>query len=325
MKVGSTNASRLLNDGCLSLFENDRALPGERTVLVIGQARAGTTMVAAMLREMGVPVGERIGPVHEDNEMGAFVESFGKGEVPADFVQAVAVRDKAHPVWAWKRPDLYSCLATVTPELRNPRLVCILRDPAALALRNCISMSETGSEEAEALAFLGAAMDEQRAIFEAVSAAKLPTLLLSYEKALTRTDEFVAVLARFVGKELSGEGLRRLRGVVMPNHLGYALRAREGAYEWDGPKRGVLLGVRDGCLMGRVRLEAAGGERVAAWVDGLCVGETECLCEEGGRWGRVSFPLGERLKEDSHALQFTFVRDGLNFANSPYMWCRDAG
>ena len=269
MKVGSINASRLLNDGCLLLFESDPTPLDCRTVLVIGQARAGTTMVAATLREMGVPVGERIGPVHEDNEMGTFVESLRKGDVTKDFVRAVAVRDKAHPVWAWKRPDLYACLGVVTPELRNPRLVCILRDPAALALRNCISMSETGSEEA--LAFLGAAMDEQRAIFEAVSVAKLPTLLLSYEKALTRTDEFVGVLARFVGKELSGEGLRRLRGVVMPNHLGYALRARERAYEWDGAKRGALLGVRDGCLMGRVRLDAGGCERVAAWVDGLCL------------------------------------------------------
>lgn len=323
MKVGSTNAARLFNDGCLLLFESDPTPLDCRTVLVIGQARAGTTMVAATLREMGVPVGERIGPVHEDNEMGTFVESLRKGDVAKDFVGAVAVRDKAHPVWAWKRPDLYACLGVVTPELRNPRLVCILRDPAALALRNCISMSETGSEEAKALAFLGAAMDEQRAIFEAVSAAKLPTLLLSYEKALTRTDEFVAVLARFVGKELSGEGLRRLRGVVMPNHPGYALRARVGAYEWNGAGRGALLGVKDGCLTGRVRLEAGECERVAAWVDGLCLDEIECRCEEGGQWESVSFSLGDRLREDSHALQLTFVRDGSNFANSPYLWWRE--
>jgi hypothetical protein len=326
MNMDLPNSSQLFNNGYMSLFpqKNDQQLD-ESTILIVGQARAGTTMVGLVLREMGIPMGERIGPVHEDNELGAFVPQLQTGVVPANFLCAVASRNKAYPIWAWKRPDLYSCLGVLTPKLRNPLLVCILRDAVALASRNCISLPDSSEIQSKAMGSLDQAIHEQKAIFDAICSTQLPTLLLSYEKAISRPDEFLGALARFVGKELNKEEQARLSTLVMPNHPGYALRARASKYVGDLSCRGLLEGVTDGFLLGRVALEAGRVVTVDVWVDGLRVQVNEfCgIPADGGvpEWTTFRLPVNKYLTRDSHALQLTFSSDGNNFVNSPYIWC----
>ena len=324
MNADLPNSSQLFNNGYMSLFpqKNDQQL-GEATILIVGQARAGTTMVGLVLREMGIPMGERIGPVHEDNELGAFVPQLQTEVVPADFLSAVAFRNKAYPIWAWKRPDLYSCLGVLTPKLRNPLLICILRDAVALASRNCISLPGSSEIQSKAIGSLDQAIFEQKAIFDAICSAQLPTLLLSYEKAISRPVVFLEALARFVGQELKKDNIGSLKSLVKPNHRGYSLRARSVEYEESFDFRGVIEGVRDGLLIGRVA-SANSKEpiEVEAWVDGLRVEERKLILSENGQedWVPISFEIGNKLEKRSHSLQLTFGQDGRDFENSPFTW-----
>ena len=211
----------------------------------------------------------------------------------------------------------------LTPKLRNPLLVCILRDAVALASRNCISLPDLSEIQSKAIGSLNQAMHEQKAVCDAICSAQLPTLLLSYEKAISRPVEFLEAISRFVGQKVTKENIGRLTSLVKPNHRGYALRARSLEYEESFDLRGVIESVKNGCMIGRVA-SAHSNEPIVveAWVDGLRVKEREFDLAGHGLedWTSISFEIGNKLVKRSHSLQLTFGQDGRDFDNSPFTW-----
>ena len=71
-----------------------------------------------------------------------------------NFLNAINSRNEQYCNWGWKRPDLYSILRTILPHIRNPCMVCIMRDPIAVASRNLVSLGGD-KNEAEIIDFQG--------------------------------------------------------------------------------------------------------------------------------------------------------------------------
>ena len=88
-------SKELFNDGAITL-NLDKAVhqSNDKTLLIIGQARAGTTLVASMLHETGIPIGKNFGPVHEDNDLGKFVGDLRDSRLPKAFLMRSKIGTK---------------------------------------------------------------------------------------------------------------------------------------------------------------------------------------------------------------------------------------
>ncbi|OGA45796.1 MAG: hypothetical protein A3G24_13550 [Betaproteobacteria bacterium RIFCSPLOWO2_12_FULL_62_13] len=178
----------LKNKGVLALNKPVPSAP-EKTVVVLGAARGGTTMVAAVLQALGVFMGEKLGPVLEDVGLSEAVEARNTARLK----EMVAQRNAAHPLWGWKRPAAIEYADVWQDCFRNPHIIAVFRDPFAIANRNRISMlSDVFQNMERSVQHLGMLVDLLRR-------QRGPVLLCSYEKALCFPEIFVRAVDDFLG------------------------------------------------------------------------------------------------------------------------------
>ena len=176
------------NDGLL-LLRPSRVEP-ERTVIVTGLARSGTSMVAALLHAAGLPLGTELDAVvREDREIARNLGQPGLAPV-------VAARNAAHAVWGFKRPNLHAFGPDFVSAFRHPRVIVTCRDAVALGRRSMLSEHHQdgfAAREAEAAALEGLAL------LRFASALPCPVLLVSYEKAVQAPLRLARALLGFTG------------------------------------------------------------------------------------------------------------------------------
>ncbi|MEZ4720857.1 MAG: hypothetical protein R2813_03150 [Flavobacteriales bacterium] len=162
----------------------------ERTIIVFGIPRSGTTMAAKVLRSIGVDMGNSDNPVAEDTEMARILEKSGSPEQLRDYIKD---RNERSSVWGWKRPESFRYRDKFIKELRNPHIVILFRDPLAIAIRENISMGEN------VLSKLSQSIKRYEAIVRFVGNTNLPCMLVSYEKAIQDPKALVQAMAAFTG------------------------------------------------------------------------------------------------------------------------------
>jgi len=202
----------------------------EKTVVVLGAFRGGTSMVAQLLMELGVFMGEEFAPPDleyenfEDREFQDLLhrwELLEKDEItlediPAEVTGALLAliekRNRRYALWGWKYPGTVNwCLyAGLAQHLRNPHFITVFRDPLAIfqheADKGCIPAASI--REANGMSFRWVARQNQR-LAEHVMRSDAPHLLVSYERAImggTAAKEALADrLVSFLQPALPGE------------------------------------------------------------------------------------------------------------------------
>lgn len=204
---------------------------GPRTVIVTGVARSGTSMVSSVLSAAGVYMGEHVyDVVGEDAQVLAILQT-GHHSMLKDLIK---VRDAAHPVWGFKIPNLHAYL---TPDqfkwFRNPRMIAIFRDPVAVAVRGALS------EHIDAMEGLISTTHAITAVAEFAAMSGCPTLLLSYEKAITAPDRMLQSVLSFCGIPYDDALFNTLLEAVMPNNPAYLATANR---QYVGFMEGIVDG-----------------------------------------------------------------------------------
>lgn len=246
--------------GCVRLDAGGPDVPPDATVIVSGPPRSGTSLAAAALHAAGLWIGDPVDrAVFEDLEFNDLSEPqatprerlrwaladratwrlAARGIDVARLRGRIAARDARFPRWGFKRPNIVPLLAG-DPSLslfRNPRLVMVFRDPIGLAERVAI---------AEGMRYHNALYYTRRytsANLRAAYRSRVPTLLVSYEKANADRERFLDALFAFCGlavpreaygpilEQLTSAGAEYLRLAAAPNR-GYI----------DGYVGGVLVG-----------------------------------------------------------------------------------
>jgi len=183
-----SDIERLENTGHMVLNAPDP--PAEaKTAVILGVARGGTTLVAAILQALGVYMGDRLGPVLEDTALSEAIE----GADLATLDDLIAARNRRFRVWGWKRPAALRTADTWQPRLRHPHIIAVYRDPFAIANRNRISML------GNPLQGIRRANRELRNLTDFIAASELPLLVCSYEKAMLSPNSFIPAVDRFLG------------------------------------------------------------------------------------------------------------------------------
>jgi len=172
-----------------------------KTIIVIGMARSGTSMVARLLDGNGIFLGsQKDNAVFEDVEIAKALES----ENETEFKNLISTRYKQHKIWGFKRPSSINYIDTIVRNVTNPHFIVVYRDLFAIALRNHISM-EANLDESLALASKTYAK-----INDFIAHTKAPTFILSYEKAISKKAKFIKGLFDFLGMKLSPLKLEKL-------------------------------------------------------------------------------------------------------------------
>ncbi len=212
------------------------AAPGHnKTFIISGIGRGGTSLVATVLQKAGLYLGEHLSKiVTEDQEFHEILRSRNLSNLDA----LIARRNAAHASWGFKIPDLHVMMTYADLQrFRNPHLVLIFRDPLAIAQRNVIA------EHYNPISALRNSADALAMLARFVTLTTCPALLISYEKALINPPEFVDSLAAFCGFQLDGRHRNELIAEVVPNSPAYAESARRNYL-------GFVERIRDGFLQG---------------------------------------------------------------------------
>jgi hypothetical protein len=249
--VSPKSDDNLINKGIIIHRPTESSIARGRTFIVTGLYRSGTSLVASILRQAGIFMGQQINDVvFEDNEILAVLRT-GDAE---KLKRMIAERNANYGTWGFKMPLVYAHLHPAQVALfENAHLIVPFRDIAAIVVRNSLSEYKealTGSGEAVrqrpnpgAMAALRGAVSQLNALLTFLDTVSAPSLLLSYEKALIFPGEFIDALVRFCGLPANANLRARLIGLVEPNRQHYLTRARR-IY------RGRIDAVVDGRMFG---------------------------------------------------------------------------
>lgn len=171
----------------------------QRTYVIFGTRRGGTSMVAGLARALGLDLGD-VG-ARKNNEDPRF--QYRTRDSMADTIEA---RNAEHDVWGWKFPAAAGYLPEILPAIRNPYFIIVYRDAVAAAL------SQAGKDRPGRRRSPRMSLHESNANANANTgfalASQRPCLLVSHEKALGRTDALVNEVADFLAFPRPDDALR---------------------------------------------------------------------------------------------------------------------
>ena len=170
----------------------------ERTYIIAGVERGGTSPVAGAARVLGLFLGEGL---HRNNEDPLFVHR-GYHET----IKAIKLRNSTHSVWGWKFPKAFLSLPLYFEHLRNPHLIIVFRDPVAAAMGHD---KWSGAGIAKPTQFqLSESQAYNSMNLNHAQISGVPALLISYEKWLLNTAAGIDELANFLHLEPPEKALK---------------------------------------------------------------------------------------------------------------------
>jgi len=208
------------------LFAPPRLERKQRTYVVVGNGRGGTSMVAGLIAALGsVPIlgtnGDSLN--YEDHEIVNLAQgldvnqnplNLSQDELAARMLDVISRRNAASDVWGWKDPSADLYLESIVDKLRNPHVILVSRDLGAVAGAHTVL---SGMDAAEAFTQASARLGRY---WNMVQRLRLPTLLVSYERGKHRPQELLTALGAFTGTKVSNEA-RRVAASFVSSTGGY--------------------------------------------------------------------------------------------------------
>jgi len=209
------------------------------TIVVVGTARGGTSMVAGSMANLGIFMGDQaVPPVFEDVRLS---NCFEKQDF--DAVQIIAQEySHQHGLWGWKRPSSIEYLDDVHRALSAPHYIFIYKDIMSIAQRNAISMLT------DLMPGMELALRQYSRTLEFLRKQPVHAMMVSYEKAMAEPANFVKELVQFCGVQVGEEQLCQAKAFITPNPEQYLDASR------ITKAQGRLGGLANGQIYGWARL-----------------------------------------------------------------------
>lgn len=170
---------------------------GAKTAIIFGVARGGTSMVAGAVRGHGFFLGHALENNNEDLDF-----SYKSLE---HMKKTISTRNQHRSKWGWKFPAAANYLDDLLPSVRNPYLIVVSRDIVATS---CGHVRWHRRETSFAISDI--LLQTQRNMFLALR-WRMPTLLVSYEKASQRPGKFLDELSQFLGEHVEVDRQRLIQ------------------------------------------------------------------------------------------------------------------
>lgn len=176
------------NDNSL-IVVNESTRSSQKTVVVLGAGRGGTSAVSGCLRELGVAMPDAHPLKHEWSPI-VYNDEVIDSEKSRLNINSL---NKKFDLWGWKSPkDLFKFPQFVSM-VRNPHVIIVFRDPLD------VSLSIRERENLPIEIGLAETASVYRQISELVSMASYPIALCSYGKMLSNPPIFVQEVSEWLG------------------------------------------------------------------------------------------------------------------------------
>lgn len=233
-----------------------RAVAEQKTVVVLGLARSGTSVTTGVLEVLGVDMGPPSWPTEwnpkgnfEDEDFGrlhkAILNAAEEGKTyfdPPPPERIVAQREKfggkiqnllaeksrGKTLWGWKHPDTIMMAELYLPYLVHPHFVVVFRNPLGTA-QSTVEHTRRFKDQvdfARALKLTHFYNGEMLAFLE--RHPDPPRLFLAFEDLVADPAKEAARLARFLGVEPTEEKFRAVEKLVIPRERIAAEKTRAG-------------------------------------------------------------------------------------------------
>jgi predicted O-methyltransferase YrrM len=217
----------------------------QKTVIVLGNGRSGTSMVAGILQILGVAMDARKRP-NPFNPKGDFEsidahkinckiynlaagKNLGdephwnpppyekilaqKDKVKEDIQRFVLEKSKNRRIWGWKNPKTTLTIELFLPYLSNPHFVIVTRNPIKVA-QSTARMTKGQADFYKAFRLLNFYNNEMLNFLE--RHPDLPRLFLAFEDIIEDPIKEAKKLADFLGLELTKEKKVKIKKFVIP-------------------------------------------------------------------------------------------------------------
>lgn len=191
---------------CLTI-NTTKGQENQKTVVVLGVERGGTSMAAGVIRALGVDMGKRAGLNHEDPRF--LTEEDEKLE------KLIEVRNKEAYIWGFKMPKAVNKLNFFDKHLRNPFFIIVYRNPAAVA----DSWMQRGA--GEYLDTIERALNYYNLIVNYLRQTTHPALIINYEQSVREKEATVRAIADFIDLQVDGEAINRAVEMITGDGKGY--------------------------------------------------------------------------------------------------------
>lgn len=183
----------LHNSGVTYIGDKDALNEKKKTIIVLGVARGGTSLVSGTLSHLGVFGGERSHPpVFEDLKL---AEAFEQNNF-SNISSIIEAYNLEHDIWSFKRPASIEYIDKLNNLVRNPIYLVIFKDIFAVSNRNSISM------KSDILLGLNNAYRDYGKVIDFISKNNnLNAFFFSYEKTIQNKEVFVDTLISIIGEE----------------------------------------------------------------------------------------------------------------------------
>ena len=194
----------------------------QRTFVVLGTVHGGTSMIAGVLRLLGIYMGPNLDSTHENKQ---FREALLGDRTAADRCLAplrlftayrplVRQYNQEHAVWGVKDPLLTFYLPLVARYWRNPLYILVLRNLFATAASQALHFQRPFEKR------LTKVVASYRWLTRFAMAAKRPLLVINYEAAVRNREEVVQTLVDYCGVPVT-TGRRQAALDFMDQQKGY--------------------------------------------------------------------------------------------------------
>lgn len=168
----------------------------EKTVIVIGTGRGGTSIVAGVLNSLGVFMGDlACAPVFEDRKLAGAYES-KNNKLAFDIICDYNTR---FSIWGFKRPSCLFYLPKLIKCTRNPVFIFVFKDLLSIGNRECISM-QTGL-----LDNMRVALKNYQNILNFIDKYQPKSMLVSADKILENKVFFIEQVCEFLELQVTQE------------------------------------------------------------------------------------------------------------------------
>lgn len=202
-------------DPVLILRENSH--PGCGCVVVLGQPRGGTSVVAGFCHLIGVRMGREIDPNNMEAKEFLGLSTFDNFH--HRFESALAALKSDTKLFGFKDPTAIDYWPQISDLVPDPILIVVLRDAAAIAGRQ----QHDGGELSNLLANVAS---RQYALLRLGLESDLPTAIVSYERLIQNPSLAFEKLSQFVSGNVSVQIADKIHETVnphadMPNEINF--------------------------------------------------------------------------------------------------------
>lgn len=207
--------NQILNSGIRVLRYHSRpSIPKEKTIIVSGLGRSGTTAMMGALYKLGIPKQKNTAPrTFDDWGIGTHLDDKNSNSIRKEIVR----RNLENDTWGFKW-HMFHNWNTYIGMFRNPMLIVMFRDPLCISIRSSISTNSENNEVKNLESWLKeVSIWQMQMIYCLSNEIKIPTILVSYEKLISDPSSNLKIISDFCGLHYNNSSVE----FIKPNHPNY--------------------------------------------------------------------------------------------------------